>query len=254
VYLLPRYPFVVFVVTLIVLWVAAWVGATRLPKLRGEIDRTRGDFAVIQGAALTLLGLIIGFTFSMAVGRYDQRKNLEEEEANAIGTEYLRASLLPAADAAKVKALLVRYTESRILYYTTRDDDALQRLGNETGRLQNDLWNAVREPALAQPHQINALVVSGMNDVINSQGYTQAAFLNRIPPAAWALMMAIAICAALLVGLGLTESTSTRLLLPVVPIIVSIAMFLIADIDSPRRGMIAVVPVNLISLKASFAP
>jgi hypothetical protein len=249
-----HYPLAVFVAALLVLWVTDWVAATRLRRFRAEIDRTHGDFAVIQGAALTLLGLIIGFTFSMAVGRYDQRKNLEEEEANAIGTEYLRASLLPAADAAKVKALLVRYSDSRILYYTTADDDALQRIGNETAQLQNEMWNAVREPALAQPNQINALVVSGMNDVINSQGYTHAAFLNRIPPAAWMLMMAIAVCATALVGLGLAETPNTRLLLPVVPVIVAIAMFMIADIDSPRRGMIAVAPINLISLKASLTP
>ena len=72
-----------------------------------ETARARGQtwdsYGTILAATLTLLGLIIGFTFSMAVSRYDQRKNLEEEEANAIGTEYLRAGLLPAADAAKAR-------------------------------------------------------------------------------------------------------------------------------------------------------
>jgi len=66
----------------------------------------REDFGLILAAALTLLRLIIGFSFSMATSRYDQRKNLEEAEANAIGTEYARAGLLPAADSAKVRALL----------------------------------------------------------------------------------------------------------------------------------------------------
>jgi hypothetical protein len=70
-------------------------------KLEEDI---REDFGVIQTATLTLLGLIIGFTFSMAVGRYEQRKNYEEAEANAIGTEYVRADLLPGADAARVRA------------------------------------------------------------------------------------------------------------------------------------------------------
>jgi hypothetical protein len=66
----------------------------------------RGDFNIISGAMLTLLGLIIGFTFSMALSRYDQRKTFEEAEANAITTQYVRADFLPAADAAKVRALL----------------------------------------------------------------------------------------------------------------------------------------------------
>jgi hypothetical protein len=74
----------------------------RALQRRRPIDDALENFRVVQGAVLTLLALIIGFTFSMAIGRYDQRKNLEEAEANAIGTEYVRADLLPAADAAKV--------------------------------------------------------------------------------------------------------------------------------------------------------
>ena len=75
----------------------------------------REDFGVVQAATLTLLGLIIGFSFSMAIGRYDQRKNYEEAEANAIGTEYVRAGLLPAADATKVRAQLTKV--SRFAYF-----------------------------------------------------------------------------------------------------------------------------------------
>src|ERR1700719_35643 len=97
------YPTVIFAISLLALWGLAWVGAMvrrNHPELR---DAIHDDFTFILGAALTLLGLIIGFTFSMAVSRYDQRKNYEEQEANAIGTEYLRAHLLPGGDAAKVR-------------------------------------------------------------------------------------------------------------------------------------------------------
>lgn len=88
-------PILVFVFCFFVLWLSAWIGATFLRRkyaLEGEV---REDFNVVLGATLTLLALIIGFTFSMAVSRYDQRKNYEEAEANAIGTEYVRAGLLP---------------------------------------------------------------------------------------------------------------------------------------------------------------
>src|SRR4051812_32759387 len=97
-------------------WFGGWVAARRDPAA----NEVREDFNVIQAATLTLLGLIIGFTFSMALNRYDQRKNLEEEEANAIGTAYLRADLLPTADAAKLRALLKQYAGERVRYYTTR--------------------------------------------------------------------------------------------------------------------------------------
>ena len=93
-----------------------------------------------------------------------------------------------------------------------------------------------------------------MNDVLNSQGYTQAAYWNRIPTAAWALMAAIAIGCNLLVGYGSHSAKAGSKLLPILPLIVSIAFMLIADIDSPRHGIIRVRPQNLISLAESLPP
>jgi hypothetical protein len=247
-----RYPLLLFLVSFVTLWLSAWFGATRLKGLRAQAAVLRDDFGVIQGATLTLLGLIIGFTFSMALGRYDQRKNYEEEEANAIGTEFLRADLLPAADAAKVRRLLLSYLDQRILFYTTRDEQKLAQINAATAKLQAELWSAVQAPASAQPTPLMALVLAGMNDVLNSQGYTQAAWWNRIPIAAWALMMAMAICSTVLVGVGARNSEADSRLLPVLPLVVSIAFFLISDIDSPRRGVIRVVPQNLMSLSQSL--
>jgi len=81
--LLLLHPVVVFVISFVVLWLAAVLGL-HLKKATGFDQEKRSDFALIQAATLTLLGLLIGFSFSMAVGRYDQRKNFEEAEANAI--------------------------------------------------------------------------------------------------------------------------------------------------------------------------
>ena len=115
-------PLLAFVLSFFVLWLSAWIGASILRRQRKLEEDIREDFGVILAASLTLLGLIIGFSFSMAISRYDQRKNYEEAEANAIGTEYVRADLLPAADAAKVRALLRNYLDQRVLFYMTRDD------------------------------------------------------------------------------------------------------------------------------------
>ncbi len=199
---LTDYPLLVFVVTFVALWGAALLGsAFKRRDNHANDEAAREDFGVILAAVLTLLGLIIGFSFSMAISRYDQRKNLEEEEANAIGTEIVRAALLPAADAAKVRSVLSTYLGQRVLFYTTRDSDELREINAKTAKLQNELWSAVTGPAIAQPSAVVALAVSGMNDVLNSQGYTQAAWWNRIPHAAWVLMGLIAICCNLLIGL-----------------------------------------------------
>ena len=248
---LTHQPLLLFVVSFAVLWLAAWAGTAGFTNLRSQAASQHEDFAVIQGATLTLLGLIIGFTFSMALTRYDQRKNYEEEEANAIGTEYLRADLLPQAERAKVRELLVSYVDQRILFYTTRDAQELDRINAKTAQLQAALWSAVQVPAIAQPTPLMAVAVVGMNDVLNSQGYTQAAWLNRIPSGAWSLMAAIAVCATMLVGVGVgarKEEGARRGFLVVLPLVLSIAFFLIADIDSPRQGVIHVTPPNLESL------
>jgi hypothetical protein len=101
-------------------------------------------------------------------------------------------------------------------------------------------------PRTAQSTPLLALAVSGMNDVLNSQGYTQAAWRNRIPIAAWGLMMAIAIGCNLLIGYG-ARRRDWRIFL-ILPVMVSITFFLICDIDSPSGGGIRVSPENLLSL------
>jgi hypothetical protein len=239
-------PFVVFVFSLLALWLSAEIGAFVSQRLRSLKEDVRADLGVVISACLTLLALIIGFSFSMAVSRYDQRKNYEEEEANAIGTEYVRASLLPAPEAAKVRNLLKNYLDQRLLFYTTRDPRELERIDSETAKLQSEMWSMVEDAARAQPTPPIALTVSGMNDVLNRQGYTQAAWLNRIPVAAWSLMVALGVCCSLLIGFAAHQKEN--FLFTVIPFVVSVAFFLIADIDSPRRGVIRVPPQNLISL------
>jgi len=185
----------------------------------------------------------------MATSRYDLRKNYEEAEANAIGTEYVRAGLLPPETAATVRSQLKKYLELRMLFYRTRSQHELLRINADTAQLQDEMWSTVQAPALAQPTPVMALVVTGMNDVLNSQGYTQAAWWNRIPSSAWWLLIATAICCNLLVGYG-TRATSK--LLVVLPVVISIAFLLIADIDSPRGGLIHVAAQNLESLYQSL--
>ena len=246
------YPRIFFLFSFLVLWLAAQGGAwlrTRRPLKEDEHD----DFNVVEAATLTLLGLIIGFSFSMATTRYDLRKNYEEAEANAIGTEYFRVTLLPAEDAAKVQAQLAKYIQLRLRFYLTRDHSELQQINADTGRLQSEMWTAVQVPAMARPSPVIALAVAGMNDVLNSQGYTQAAWWNRIPKAAWILMMTIAVSCNLLVGYGARNAGLKSGLLIVLPLVIAVAFLLISDIDSPRSGFIHVVPQNLVSLQKSLS-
>ena len=124
-------------------------------------------------------------------------------------------------------------------------------MAERTAQLQAALWSAVRKSSAAQPTPVEALAIAGMNDVMNSQGYTQAAFWNRIPTAAWFFMAIIALCSNALMGYRSGKAGPGLLL--VLPLIVSFAFLLIADIDAPRHGLIEVRPQNLESLANSLS-
>lgn len=244
-------PVFLFFLSLILLWISERIGAA-IRKRRPLTDGARKDFDVILTAALTLLGLMIGFTFSMAVTRFDQRKNFEEAEANAIGTEYLRAGLLPSADADRVHQLLRNYLDHRIVFYQATDERQLEQNFADTAQLHNALWSAVQTPAMANPTPVAALAASGMNDVLNSQGYTQFAWDDRIPVPAWMLLLAIGIGCDLLIGYTSRRAVHERMLSIILPLFVAISFLLIADIESPRAGLIRVEPRNLILLSQSL--
>jgi hypothetical protein len=246
-----NHPIVLFAVFLVVLSLSAQLGAYFERKKWSPLkDEEREPFKVVFGATLTLLGLIIGFSFSMALTRYDQRKNNEAEEANAIGTEYLRTELLPTASTDRAKGLLRQYLEQRILFYEEEREGNVPEIIARTIQLQRALWSVVRSVAAAEPTPVIALATSGMNDVLNSEGYAQAAWTKRIPVAAWVLMAVTAMCSCVLMSYSAHNARAR--LLTILPLVLSIAFYLIAETDSPRHGVVRVIPQNLIRLSQSL--
>lgn len=246
------HPAVLFVVLLALFVGAVAFGAHVLRRFATLPEGDREDFNVVQTATLTLLALLVGFSLSMAVGRYDQRKNLEEGEANAIGTEFARADLVDASIREQMKAGLVRYTKLRLADFLTRDPQALERINADTAMLQAELWRLATQVAQDRPTPIGALVVAGMNDVLNSQDYSEAARINHIPLGAWFLMILIAMFGCVVQGYGTKGTLRRSLLIAILPVTVALSLALISDIDSPRGGIIHVQPQNLSRLLQSL--
>jgi hypothetical protein len=246
------HPAVVFVALFAVLVAAVAFGSFVLRRFVVLPDEDRQDFSIVQSSTLTLLALLIGFSLSMAVSRYDQRKNLEESEANAIGTEYSRADLTDAGISAQIKSRLVRYTHLRVSDYRTRNVQELERIGRDTAQLQSELWRLATQVAQDKPTPIGALVVGGMNDVLNSQDYSEAARINNIPLGAWFLMIFIAVFGCVVQGYGAKGNLRKGPLITILPVTVALSLALIADIDSPRGGIIHVQPQNLTRLVQSL--
>jgi hypothetical protein len=242
-------PWPVLVVLIITLWLSAWIGARALRSRPTEAGASV-YYDIILGATLTLLSLIIGFTFSMAINHFDQRKGYESAEANAIRTAYLRADLLAPADAENFRMLLGKYLEQRILFYEATNEEELPPIDARTAQLQAHLWSTVRASGTSIP-----LIVTAVNDVLNARSSADASWTNRISLEAWTLMAAIAICGNVLVGYGARNFSARTIPILILPpvFLISISLYLIDDIDSPRSGLIAVGPENLVLLADSLS-
>ncbi len=211
----------------------------------------REELNLVLTSALTLLALIIGFSFSMAVGRYDQRKSAEATEANTIGTEYLRAGMLGAPDSQRLRSLLQQYVNQRIGAYKA-GNESLEDLYASTGGIQHTMWSIVERATATRRDAITAQVVTGMNAAIDAEGYATAAWRNRIPLEAWILMLVIAVCCCGLIGFDTKIMRGGVSGYMVLPLLVSISFFLIADLDSTHGGLIRVTPADLISTAQSM--
>jgi hypothetical protein len=240
-----NYPPLVFVVTFALLMFSIWVGQVLQKRAGGPKEEGRADAGLLASAILTLLFLLIGFSFSMAINRYDLRKTCEQAEAVAIGTLYTRADLLAPADAAKVQGLLKTYVAQLLSLYTARPNQALD-IRKGVLRSQAELWATLR-PALATvAPPLLGLFVQGLNDVVSAQRSTQGAWQNHIPAGAWVLLFGIAVSSCWLIGFRARHTD--WLAFTVVPIAVAISFYLIAELDSPRGGFIRVTPLNLTAL------
>jgi hypothetical protein len=243
---LMDHPYLVFIVVFALLWLSTHIGHAVRGRLLVLQHEERDDFGILLTAVLTLLGLLIGFSFQMAISRYDLRKSCEENEVNAIATEYLRADLLSADQSAHLRSLLHEYLGQRLSFYTTTDSRQLEQIAMERTQLQLKMWSIVRPTPPSQPSIGSALLMAGMNEVMDTQRLANAAWNNRIPLAAWIMMIGISVCCTVLFGYRVQEP-GWRLFV-IMPLAVATAFLMISDIDSPRSGAIRVAPDNLAAL------
>jgi hypothetical protein len=218
-----------------------------------ESDKTH--FGALQSSVLVLLALLLGFTFLMAVSRFDTRKALVLDEANAIGTTFLRSKLLPAAQRDAAPALLRAYVAASLAFYNAGIDRALLDAANaEASRIQDQLW-ALAAVAAAQDQRsvTTGLFIQSLNDVIDIREKRQVALDNHVPEAVIYLLLVVwgAALGLLAYGCGLAR----RRRLPsnaLFALLIAIVLTTILDIDRPRRGLIKVSQDSLVRLKATL--
>jgi hypothetical protein len=224
-------------------------------RLAASDDREKSHTSALQGATLGLLALLLGFTFAMAVTRYDNRKAVVLEQANAIGTAELRSRLLPAAQAEAAAKLFREYVETWLAHKAAGTDAAaIAATESRAGDIETKLWDLARAATAADPHSIPAgLFATAMNDVIDLHEKRRRSLEDRVPEVVFILLFAVS---AFALGQIAYSSGLSGHRHPVANVlfagIIALVLIIIMDIDRPRRGLIQVSQDSLLRLQESL--
>ena len=210
------------------------------------------QLSAIQGATLGLLALMLGFSFSLATGRFSDRAQLIVTEANAIGTAWLRCDLLADGERAELRQLLTEYTRQRIVFYDADvpADQAAATAQSEV--LQVKMWSAVAGAAKAQPALANMLLPP-FNELIDLHSARVAAATRHMPGMLLLLLLSCSLVSVASVGYGCGVAGKRNFVLTTaLTFLISGALWAIIDMDHPRRGLIRVGQQPMLDLQKSL--
>ncbi len=207
----------------------------------------------IQAGVLGLLALLLGFSFNMALQRFDARSTATIEESNAIGTAWLRTTLLPDETASEVASLLSDYVDVRLegggidMANPARREEIAAR----TLQLQAQLWQVVIDAAASDlPPAKTSLVIQALNQMIDAYGKRQAQLDKHVPEVVLLLLFVIFIVAGTILGAAAGLAGGRPLLATVsMTSLIVLVIFIVIDLDRPRRGLIQVDQSSMSALR-----
>jgi hypothetical protein len=247
-------PLAVFFALTVALLLATVFGGCFLGQRRAA--RGGDSVTTLESIVFGLLALLIGFTFSMALARFEARQNAVLQEANAIGTAALRAQLLPAPHAAVSLKLLKDYTQIRLdLLQVSLTSERLAADIARSNVIQQELWQDAGTVAATNPGMVPAgLYLQSLNELIDNQEARLTAFRRRVPPEVIWTLYGVSIVA---VGFGSyavgLERRQSRLPICVVSVMIAVVLLLIVDLDRPGSGIIRTNQQPMLDTAAALA-
>ncbi len=212
----------------------------------GRWQRARHDTGAkaqtnaIQAAMLGLLALLLGFTFTMALQRFDNRSQAVINEANAIGTAYLRTQLLPQEYREPARKLITSYVQLRISasQLDLTEQNARRRAQDEVQRLQGAMWSIALAAAEQDARPVTTgLFIQSLNELIDRYGERNAALSKHVPEVVLFLLFAVFVIAGAVLGFsGGLEGGRPLLATVAMSVLIVLVIFIIIDLDRPRRG------------------
>ena len=246
------HPLGLFVLLFVVLLAVVEIGFRLGLRTAASGDEKLHDQIVgARDGIIVLLSLLLGFMLPMSLARFDQRRHLAIEEAKAIGTTSLRAQMLPEPARSRTHELMREYVEARLMFFRAGlHAETLQAANSRSKQLQDELWQQSVAAAQLSPTPITALFAQSLNQTIDLSEERLAALENRIPSAIWLMLTLISLLTCLTVGYSLRRRFVLSML--VTPLMISIVMALVADLDSPRSGLIRIAQQSLERLQSDL--
>ncbi len=217
-------------------------------------EPSRSQITTIQSGVLGILALLTGVSLSMALSRFDTRKQLVLEESNDIGTAYLRTKLLPEPYASETAALIRDYVDTRLeFYYAGHNYTKVKRASKKSSDIQNELWSKAVAASKIQQTIVTGLFIQSLNAVIDDHTKRVIAMENRVPEIIFHLIIFVAIIAMAVTGYGCGTAAyrSVGLIIAAIILIASVTLVII-DLDRPRRGLIKVSQSAMENLRDSM--
>jgi hypothetical protein len=214
------------------------VGFRVAHRHRGE-EQTHEGLGLFQGAIFALLGLLLGFAFAGSMSRLEARRDLIVREANAINTAYLRLDLLPAALKTEMRGLFHGYLEARLRMFDELDNERdFEPAMKQASELQRQIWARVVD-ARGQDNVATSLVLSSLNEMIDVTTARAVALHTTIPTLILVLLLGVALLTSLLAGYGMAKAGRRQALHGAIyAVAVSLTIYVVLDLDNPRRGLI----------------
>jgi hypothetical protein len=226
--------------------------------MRGkQHEEGSAGLGAVEGALFGLMGLVIAFTFSGAASRFDEKRSLIVEEANDIGTAYLRLELLPESAQQQLREKFRRYVDARLESYRTMPSVAgvIPQMESAT-ELQEDIWRqsiaATREAGNPQAALLLLPALNAMFDIANTRSW---ATQLHPPPIIFFLLAALALVCSLLAGFGMAgDKAHSWVHIIAFAIVLTVTVYVIIDMEYPRVGFIRVDPFDqaLVDVRASM--
>lgn len=241
---------VLIAVIVALLIVAIGTAAYFLVRRHPQPGPNDAPFGVVQASAFALVGLLLGFSFSLAVARFDQRRHVTVSEANAIGTTVLRTDLLRPTIARPMRGLLREYVQTRIEYAAAGTNVEARRAPDQRSReLQAKMWALAVNSGRRDPRPVVvSLFIESLNKTIDASAEQTAALAAEIPDSVIIVVIIVMLLAASLLGAAFGRAARFDwLAFCVFAVILALVVMTILDLDRPQRGFIK---VPLDSLKA----